>query len=272
MLEGISRKRYDIYGGYCVPFSRIDPSLAGILVWCTFWKSSFHLCFNLKTYPERGGRELSIAHKIRAQTCREGSHTSLQVSGNEVKVVDHMGRPLAIPGILVWYKFWKKSSHLFFNLKTDPERGGRELSIAHKIRAETCREGSHTPLQVSGNEVKVVDHMGRPLAIPGILVWCKFWKKVFICFSIWKQILKEEVQSYRLRIKLGSRLVGKVVTHPFDVLRRGWRVVDLTWILPKIRHRYFCLNNFFDNFFLIFFQSETRSWKRRSSAVVCAPR
>ena len=48
----------------------------------------------------------------------------------------------------------KKSSHLFFNLKTDPERGGRELSIAHKIRAETCREGSHTPLQVSGKGVK----------------------------------------------------------------------------------------------------------------------
>ena len=59
---------------------------------------------------------------------------------------------------------------LCFNLRTDPERGGRELSIAHKIRAETCRKGSYTPLQVSGNEVKVVDYMGRPLAIPGILV------------------------------------------------------------------------------------------------------
>ena len=48
----------------------------------------------------------------------------------------------------------KKSFHLFFNLKTDPERGGRELSIAHKIRVETCREGSHTPLQVSEKGVK----------------------------------------------------------------------------------------------------------------------
>ena len=48
----------------------------------------------------------------------------------------------------------EKSFHLFFNLKTDPERGGRELSIAHKIRVETCREGSHTPLQGSGKGVK----------------------------------------------------------------------------------------------------------------------
>ena len=64
----------------------------------------------------------------------------------------------------------KKSFDLFFNLKPDPERGGRQLSFAHLDRAETCREGSHTPLQVSGNEVKVVDHMGRPLAIPGILL------------------------------------------------------------------------------------------------------
>ena len=65
--------------------------------------------------------------------------------------------------------------------------------------------------------------LGRPLAIPGILVWYKFWGRVFICFSIWKQILKEEVESCRLRIKLGSRLVGKVVTHPFKFLGMRWR-------------------------------------------------
>ena len=28
----------------------------------------------------------------------------------------------------------------------DPDRGGRELSIAHKIRVETYQEGTHTPL------------------------------------------------------------------------------------------------------------------------------
>ena len=73
-------------------------------------------------------------------------------------------------GIFVSAIFSQKSFYFFFNLKTDPERGGRELWNAHKSRAETCREGSHTPLQVSGNEMRVVDHMGRPLAIPGILV------------------------------------------------------------------------------------------------------
>ena len=35
----------------------------------------------------------------------------------------------------------------------DPDRG-RELSIAHKIRVETCQEGSRPPLQVSAKGVK----------------------------------------------------------------------------------------------------------------------
>ena len=79
---------------------------------------------------------------------------------------------------------------MFFNLKTDPERGGRELSIAHKIRVETYQEGSNTPLQVSEKGVK------------------------------------------------GGRS-------------------DLDF--AQNEHRYFCLNNFFDNSFKIFFQSQTRS-------------
>ena len=60
--------------------------------------------------------------------------------------------------------FLKKKFYFCFNLETDPDRGGRELSIAHKIRVETCREGSHTPLQASGK--------GRShgSAIPGVLV------------------------------------------------------------------------------------------------------
>ena len=77
----------------------------------------------------------------------------------------------------------EKSFHLFFNLKTDPERGGRELSIAHKIRVETCWEGSHTPLKVSGKGVKVVDHMGRPLSIPGISFDASLNKKVSFVFQ-----------------------------------------------------------------------------------------
>ena len=48
-------------------------------------------------------------------------------------------------------QFIEKSFDLFFNLKTDPERGGRELSIALLFfRVETCREGTRTPLQVLG--------------------------------------------------------------------------------------------------------------------------
>ena len=81
-----------------------------------------------------------------------------------------MKKSLKSPRYFGLMQFLEKLFHLFFNLKTAPERGGRELSIAHKIRVETCREGSHTSLQVSGNEIKVVDHMGRLLAIPGILV------------------------------------------------------------------------------------------------------
>ena len=39
-------------------------------------------------------------------------------------------------------------------MKIDPERVGRELSIALNNRVETCREGTRTPLQNSGKGVK----------------------------------------------------------------------------------------------------------------------
>ena len=39
-------------------------------------EQSFNLFFNLKKYPEKGGRELSIAHKIMVKTCQEGARTT----------------------------------------------------------------------------------------------------------------------------------------------------------------------------------------------------
>ena len=55
-------------------------------------------------------------------------------------------------------QFIENSFYLCFNVKIDPERGGRELLIALLLRVKTCREGPHTPLQVSGQGVKG----GRP--------------------------------------------------------------------------------------------------------------
>ena len=116
-------------------------------------ENKFSFVFQSENDPERGGRELSIAHKIGVETCREGSHTPSSFweggeGGRSHGSATSHTRHFALMQVL------KKSFHLFFNLKPDPERGGRQLSIAHLDRAETCREGSHTPLQVSEKGVK----------------------------------------------------------------------------------------------------------------------
>ena len=73
--------------------------------------------------------------------------------------IQHMGGDLTLKhryfGLI---QFIENKNYLFFNLKTDPERGGRQLSIALLFRVETCREGTRTPLQVSGQGMKG----GRP--------------------------------------------------------------------------------------------------------------
>ena len=95
-----------------------------------FIENSFYLRFNVKTDPERRGRELSIALLFRVKTCREGARTPLLVSGQRV----NGGRPLGSATSHTRYfglkQLFEKSFCLFFNLKTDPGRGGRQLSIA----------------------------------------------------------------------------------------------------------------------------------------------
>ena len=97
----------------------------------------------------------------------------------------------------------------------------------------------------------------------GIFVLAIFWKKVLIFFSIWKQILKGEVQSCRLHIKLGKRRVRKVPAHPFKFLGRRWKVVEFG---PKWTQA-FLFWQFFEKKFQFFFQSENRSWKGRSRSI-----
>ena len=73
-------------------------------------------------------------------------------------------------------QFIEHSFYLCFNLKTDPERRGRELSIALLFRVETRREGTRTPLQVSGQGVNGGRPPGSATAIPQV-----FWFKAIYC-------------------------------------------------------------------------------------------
>ena len=73
---------------------------------------------------------------------------------------------------------------MVFNLKTDSERGGRELSIAHKIRVETCREGTRTPLQVSGKGGEGGRSHGSATSHTGYFGLMQLLEKKFICDSI----------------------------------------------------------------------------------------
>ena len=73
-------------------------------------------------------------------------------------------------------QFIENSPYLCFNVKTDPERRGRELSIALLFRVETCREGTRTPLQVSGQGVNGGRPPGSATAIPPV-----FWFKATYC-------------------------------------------------------------------------------------------
>ena len=68
--------------------------------------------------------------------------------------IQHMGGNLTLKhryfGLI---QFIEKRFYLFFNLKTDPERGGPELSIALLFRVKTCWEGIRTPFNfLAGSE------------------------------------------------------------------------------------------------------------------------
>ena len=99
--------------------------------------------------------------------------------------IQHMGGNLTLKhryfGLI---QFIENKNYLFFNLKKDPERGGRQLSIALLFRVETCREGTRTPLQVSGQGV----NGGRPPGsatshTTGILVQRFFLQKFLFVFQ-----------------------------------------------------------------------------------------